>query len=293
MTTLRLPKAAPFRPAGFVARLALLLALVAAAGAGCAGSKPEFAIPPTATDDPLAQAKADLAGGNALRATDRLSKFLQENPGSIHVDEANYLLGLAYLEQKDRVLAADYFQKVTRDFPQSPLASESSYFLALSYDRLSRPAALDQDWTERAIGSYRVFLARYPQHARAAEAQARITALENRLAQKLYENGALYLRMGRPTAAEVYYQRVLEQYPNSSWACAAGVGLGQTFMKRGRWQEAVTQLERIVDACPDADAAKKGKDLLGEARSELGRLAAVPPPAPADTAGAPDSASAP
>jgi outer membrane protein assembly factor BamD len=245
------------------------------------------------TDDPLAQAKADLGGGNSLKATERLTKFLQENPGSIHVDEANYLLGLAYLDQKDRVLAADYFQKVTRDFPQSTLAPESSYYLALSYDQLSRPSSLDQDWTERAISSYRLFLAKYPQHARVPEVEARIHALEDRLAQKLFDTGALYLRMGRPSSAEVYFQRVIEQYSQSSFSCKAATGLGQTYMKRRRWPEAVTQLEQVVDSCPDTDAARKARDLLEEARTEAGRLAAVPTPAPVDTAGPPDSASAP
>ena len=229
------------------------------------------------TDDPLAQPKADLAGGSSLKATERLTKFLQENPGSIHVDEANYLLGLAYLDQKDRVLAADYFQKVTRDFPQSPLAPESSYYLALSYDQLSRPSSLDQDWTERAIGSYRLFLAKYPQHARVPEVEARIHTLEDRLAQKLFDNGALYLRMGRPTSAEVYFQRVIEQYSQSSDSCKAATGLGQTYMKRRRWQEAVTQFEQVVDSCPDTDAAKKGAI---SSRSPAPRSAAWPPSRP-------------
>lgn len=273
-----------------VAALALLVAIVVA---GCASSKNEFSIPPTATDDPLAQAKASLASGNELAAIERLTKFLQENPGSIHVDEANFLLGQAYLEQKDRVLAADYFQKVTRDFPQSPLAGESSYYLAVSYDKLSRPSSLDQDWTERAIGSYRLFSAKYPANPHVAEAEARVTVLENRLAQKAYENGALYLRMNRPTSAEVYFQRVLEQYPQSAWACRAGVGLGATYVKRRMWEQAVTHLQGVIDACPDADAARKGRDLLAEARRELGRPTATGPTAPADTAGAADSASAP
>jgi TolA-binding protein len=99
--------------------------------------------------------------------------------------------------------------------------------------------------------------------------------------------------MGRPTSAEVYFQRVLEQYPQSSWSCRAGIGLGQTLMKRRQWAEALAQLERVIDACPDPEAAKKGRELMEEARNAVGKLAAAPATAPPDTAGAPDSASAP
>ena len=281
-------------PARIVRVMALGVVLMLPLGVGgCSSSKPDFSIPPTATDDPLAQAKASLASGNEVQAIERLTKFLEQNPGSIHVDEANYLLGQAYLKQKDRVLAADYFQKVTRDFPQSPLAGESSYYLAVSYDNLSRPAALDQDWTERAIGAYRIFQGRYPGHARVAEAAARIQILEDRLAQKSYETGALYLRMNRAASAEIYFQRVLEQFPQSSWSCRASIGLGETYRKRGLWQQAVTQLQAALDACPDGPSNGHARELLNEARQEVSRLPAPTPAAPADSTGPPDSTSAP
>ena len=271
-----------------VAALSFLLGL-----GGCATSKPDFVIPPSTTDDPLAQAKASLASGNEIQATERLTKFLEQNPGSIHVDEANYLLGQAYLEQKDRVLAADYFQKVTRDFPQSPLAGESSYYLAVSYDHLSRPASLDQDWTERAIGAYRIFQVKYPDHPRVAEAGARILALEDRLAQKAYDTGALYLKMNRAASAEIYFQRVIEQFPNSSWACRSSVGLGEGYLKRAMWEKAVPQLQAAIDACPAGSSNERAVKLLAEAREGLARLPAPTTDVSADSAAAPDTASAP
>lgn len=265
----------------------LVLCLGAPFLGGCAGSRPEFAVPPASTDDPLAPAKASLASGNELQAIDRLNRFLQENPGSVRVDEANFLLGLAYLEQKDRVLAADYFQKVTRDFEGSVWARDAAYYLALSYDRLSRPSQLDQDWTDRAIGAYRVFIARHPDHEKVEEARARIAALEDRLAKKAYENGALYLRMRHWRAAEIYFRMVLDEHPQSAWACRAALGLGESFYHRSDWTSATEQLTRVVDTCPDHDIQSKAAKLLDRSRSELARQA------PVDTSGAADSASAP
>jgi outer membrane protein assembly factor BamD len=268
---------------------ALLFALLLGAPvlAGCAGSRPDFAVPPASTDDPLAPAKAALASGNELQAIERLNRFLQENPGSIRVDEANFLLGLAYLEQKDRVLAADYFQKVTRDFEGSRWARDAAYWLAYSYDQLTRPSQLDQDWTDRAIGAYRVFIARHPDHEKVETARGRIAALEDRLAKKSYENGALYLRMRHWRAAEIYFQQVLEDYPQSTWVCRAALGLGESFYHRSDWKSATEQLTRVVDTCADPEVRGKATKLLGHSKLELARTT------PADTSGAPDSASAP
>jgi outer membrane protein assembly factor BamD len=271
----------PFRVALLASVLAVFLF------GGCAGSRPDFAVPPASTDDPLAPAKGSLASGNELQAIERLNRFLQENPGSIHVDEANFLLGLAYLEQKDRVLAADYFQKVTRDFEGSRWARDAAYWLAYSYDQLSRPSQLDQDWTDRAIGAYRVFIAKHPDHEKVDTARTRIVQLEDRLAKKSYENGALYLRMRHWRAAEIYFQQVLEDYPQSNWVCRAALGLGESFYRRSDWTSAAEQLTRVVDTCSDPEVREKAAELLDRSKTELARAT------PADTSGAPDSASAP
>lgn len=265
-----------------------LAVLLLAAMSGCAGSRPDFAVPPGA-DDPLTPARAALASGNELKAIERLNRFLQENPGSILIDEANYLLGQAHLAQKDRVLAADYFQKVTRDFPQSRFAPDAAFYQANCYDGLSRPAQLDQDWTERAIGSYRNFVGHYPDHARAPVASERIAALTDRLAEKAYENAVLYLRMKIPSAAEVYFNRVLNEFGETKWACRAALGLGEVQMKKHRWRQATEQLQRVLDTCPDPELKARADRLMGKARGELARLG----PAAPDSAGPADSAAAP
>lgn len=276
-------RSAPIRHAGRLGLAVLLCAMLA----GCAASKPDFAVPPTG-DDPLSPARAALASGNELSAIDKLNRFLQENPGSALIDEANYLLGQANLAQKDRVLAADFFQKVTRDFPQSRFAPDAAYYQAVCYDELSRPSQLDQDWTDRAIGSYRLFAARYPDHPQVAQANERVRELTDRLAQKSYENAVLYLKMRLPTSAEVYFKRVMTDFPGSKWVCPATMGLGEAQMKKHFWREAAEQFEKVQADCPDKDLQDRAGKLLARARQELSRMT----PAAADSVGPADTTAA-
>jgi outer membrane assembly lipoprotein YfiO len=268
--------------------------LILAAGlylSACAGSRPAFDVPP-GTEDPLTPARIALASGNETSAIERLNDFLRDNPGSALVDEATYLLGRAHLATKDsdsRVLAADYFQRVLRDYPQSRFACDASYYLAEAYEQLSRPSQLDQDWTFKALSAYQQFITSCPERPEVASAGEKIRSLNDRLAKKAYENGVTYMKLKLYSAASVYFKKSLDEHPESQWACRAAVGLGDSYIRMRKWTEASSQLQKVVDTCPDQKLVSHAKDLLAKARTGL----AQNPPAPPDTSGAPDSASTP
>jgi outer membrane protein assembly factor BamD len=271
------------RPAPAFARARRGLAAALAAGlllAGCAGPRSTFVIPPGA-GDALTPARAALAGGNETSAILKLTEYLKDNPGAALVDEANYLLGYANLAQGSRVLAADSFQRVLQDYPQSRFSAEACYQLAVSYDGLARPSQLDQDWTQKAIGAYQGFITRYPERPEVSKAQERIRVLEDRLARKEYENGVLYLKMRAPEAARLYFQMVLDDHPQSSFACRASLGLGESLLALRRWAEAADRLQAVADSCSGEPAA--------QARGFLPRARGM---AAATRASIPDSAAA-
>jgi outer membrane protein assembly factor BamD len=268
--------------------LSVAAALILAA---CAGNRPAFDIPPGG-DDPLTPARAAIASGNETSAINRLTDFLRENPGSAYVDEATYLLGRAHLAEKEtdsRVLAADYFQRVLRDYPQSRFACDAAYYLAVAYDNLSLPSQLDQDWTMKAIGAYRQFTTTCSDRAEVESAKKRMQELEDRLAKKAFENGVLYFKMKVYDAAEVYFKKAIDDYPVSPYACRAATSLGEIHLKRQRWTEASDQLQKVVDTCPDRDLQNRARELLARARAGL----AENRPSVPDTSGAADSASTP
>jgi outer membrane protein assembly factor BamD len=251
---------------------------------GCAGGGGEFVVPPGA-GDPLSPARASLASDNPAGAVLKLEEFLRDNPGSALLDEANYLLGRAYLMQKDRVLAADYFQRVLRDFPQSAFAVESAFQLGVAYDGMSRPAPFDQDWTRKAIDAYQSFLDKHPTRPEAEKARQRIEVLAERLARKAYESGELYLKMRAYDSAITYFRWNLERYPEGLWAWRSRLGLAEALLKKRRWSDSLEELERVASECPDSAIREKARKLIRKARNGF----VESPPAAPDTAGRADS----
>lgn len=261
---------------------------------GCAGSRPAFEAPP-GPGDPLLSSRAAVAEENYQRAVLRLNNFLRENPGSALLDEANFLLGRAYLGIKDRVQAADYFQRVLRDFQGSRFCPDAAWYLAVSYDGLAKGSQLDQDWTERAMSAYGTFLVQYPDHARVPEARIRIHALDDRVAMKSIEAAELYERLHAWESARIYYQKVIDEHPLSGHLCRARIGLGSCYLRLRQYEEAVTVLEAAQPECgggSNSGDARKISDFLTRAREGAARAPAPRADVPADSLGTPpDSAS--
>lgn len=267
------PAARVRRPAIHRVVWVLLLGLSLAA---CAGSRDEIRLPP-GMGDALDQSRAAVAGQNYQSAVTRLLEFLRENPGSALVDEANFLLGRAYLGIKDRVQAADYFQRILRDFPESRFGPDAAYHLATCYDGLARGAQLDQDWTDRALTAYGAFLVQNPDHPRVAEARERIRILDDRLARKALESADLYMRMRAWESARIYYQKVIDEHPLSRLLCEARLGLAASTIRLLRYDEAVAILEAMQPDCTTGDERKEIDALLARARNGLAERSAATP----------------
>lgn len=244
------------------------LALLVLGLAGCAGTGDGLQVPP-GMGDALEASRAAVAGESYQTAVTRLLEFLRQNPGSSLVDEANFLLGRSYLGIKDRVQAADYFQRILRDFPESKFGPDAAYYLALSYDGLARGAQLDQDWTDRALSAYGAFLVNHPEHPRVAEARERIRALDDRLARKSLDSADLYMRMRAWESARIYYQKVIDEHPLSRVLCEARLGLAGATIRLVRHEEAVAILEAMQPDCTSAEEKKKIAALLERARAGL------------------------
>jgi outer membrane assembly lipoprotein YfiO len=186
-------------------------------------------------------------------------------PGTERTDDALFYLGNAYFRFKDYALASGQFDRLLRDFPGTVFEAEARFLLARCDDLQSHGALLDQTETERSLGRYRAFLELYPDHPRAGEARARLQALRDRLAEKRYKNGKLYVRMRAYPAAELYLRSVLERYPESRWAADASLLLADVLTKGGRRDEAIDALK----AAPLDAADPETRQRLEERRREL------------------------
>ena len=235
-------------PVGLVAALSLLVL-----AAGCGGPLQEASVGGVASYD---RGKQAFDKGDWTDAVADLKAYVEQYPGTENTDDALFYLGQSYFKLKDYVLASAQFDRLTRDFPTSPFHPDALYQLGRCDDLQSRPAALDQTETLRAISRYRDFLQLYPEHPSAKEARARLAALNDRLAEKRVRNGRLYLKLKQYDAATHYLERAISEYPESRWAGEARVILAQVLVKLGHTEEAADTLRAVANG-PGTAATKR------------------------------------
>jgi outer membrane protein assembly factor BamD (BamD/ComL family) len=152
----------------------------------------------------------------------------------------------------------------------------------MAYWKQTRPAPYDQDMTRRAMGQFDRFLTLFPEHPQAQEVkQLRLTG-RDRLAEKAYRNGRLYLKLHYWEPARYYFALVRTDYPESRWAERALSGQAAALAALGRAAEARKLLDAGLPALSDPEARRGADDIL----KKLGR------PAPVDTSAAGPSAGA-
>lgn len=199
--------------------------------------------------------------GDWVQAQLDLKAYVEQYPGTDRTDDALYYLGLAYLKTKDYALGSTQFDRLTRDFPQSPFQPDAMFYLARCDDLDSRPAPLDQTETQRAIDRYKTFLDTYPDNANAAEAKQRTQALRDRLAEKRFRNGRLYTKLNQRPAAAIYLRELIDEYPESRWAGDAAVLLADVLVKLGRKEEAIEALRKVPPAASDEVKSRAADEL--------------------------------
>lgn len=212
--------------------------------------------------------KAAYDKGDWLQAEADLKAYVEQYPGTDRTDDALYYLGLAYLKGKDYALASTQFDRLARDFPQSPFQPDAMFYLARCDDLESRPAPLDQTETQQALDRYKQFLDQYPDNPHAAEARERVAALRDRLAEKRFRNGRLYVKLNQRSAAALTLQSILDAYPDSRWAGDAAVLLAEVLVKQGKKDAAIAALRKVP-----ARATDEAKERASEQLRELGAAA--------------------
>jgi outer membrane protein assembly factor BamD (BamD/ComL family) len=101
-------------------------------------------------------------------------------------------------------------------------------------------------WEDRPLKDARerftVFAQAYPQAARRENIPAILQEIYLTLAHKSYQTGAFYERTKHPRAAAFYYQKTVEEYPDTQWAAQAqqriaALGPVRPLREAPPWQE--------------------------------------------------------
>ena len=132
--------------------------------------------------------------------------------------DAQFYLAESYFLDKDYIIAASEYERFISYYPQDERREQVEYKIAVCFYEQSPRYRLDQTATKRAIQLFQLFNTKYPDSEYVIESASKIDELRNKLAKKDFEAGEFYLRTDRYVAASIYFDQVIDQYPESKWA---------------------------------------------------------------------------
>ncbi|MEX0648131.1 MAG: outer membrane protein assembly factor BamD [Balneolaceae bacterium] len=164
------------------------------------------------------KAKNQFDNENYSEAAQAFETVISIGRGTDIGQEAQYYLAESYFNSRRYLVAASEYARYAQFHPNSPRREEMDFKEALSYYHLSPRYRLDQSHTRTAIDRFRLFNSRYPNSDRVSQAGGYITEMREKLARKEYHAAAFYKRTNRYNAAAVYYDKVVDEYPETTWA---------------------------------------------------------------------------
>ena len=204
---------------------------------------------------------------------------------------SHFYLGRAHAKEKEWLLAAQAFARLSALFPDDTLADDALLEAARAYATIWDDPELDPTYGHSAIAMFRSLMEAYPSSPLLADAQRGIDAVEAQLAEKDYRVAELYRSRRNPHPAITYYKQVIAAYPNAPRVPDAYAKMAGVYKSIGY----VEDFQETCDAARDRFAAHPAVRTACASASVT--TPAAPPPAatppPPVTGGSPPPARAP
>jgi outer membrane protein assembly factor BamD len=233
-----------------VTKYFFVVLLIALIGLGCSGRSPE---PSWKAEEYFDYARELFDNEDYYECANEFTIIILRYAGSSVADSAQYYLGLSHYYLQEYIISASEFSKLINNMPQSPLVPDSQFMLGMSYYEMSPRAALDQEYTSKALRAFQIFVEDFPTHRRREDVDIKLLELREKLAQKDFLNADLYRKMYRLRSSLIYYNIVLERYYDTTWADDALVGKALVFMELEEWESARESLLIFKDKFPNSD----------------------------------------
>lgn len=199
------------------------------------------------------EAYEDEDWGEAIEA---LEALVFRQPGYEGMAEARMYLARAHFQNGEFITSAAEFQRFLDRYPSHGLAPEASLGICRSYAELAPHPQRDQDYTEQAVITCRATSQEFAGFNVAEEAQGIQNEMFDRLAESLYLQGRHYQRRNFHDSAILYFQDLVDFYPQTSWAAEGFLALYRSYSAIGWEEEADRARRRLLDNYPDSEAAQ-------------------------------------
>ena len=152
------------------------------------------------------------------KAAEIFEAITEDGPFTEHGQLAQYKLGMAHLALKDYEQAVSAFEGLITRYPDSPLVDDARFQIATASLKGTFKPEYDQSPTDQAIKELQAFLETYAQGELADDARERLAQLRELRAEHDYQVAKFYERRGHPESAKLYYDVILDAFPQTAWA---------------------------------------------------------------------------
>ena len=135
--------------------------------------------------------------------------------GTDKAQKIEFMYAMCHYGQRDYILASYYFKRFYQSYPKSEKAEEALFLSAYSNYLDSPRSSLDQATTVDAIQEMKLFISRFPNSSKIAEATELIKQMDSRLELKAFDMAKLYLKMNDFRASIAAFKAFIKQYQNS------------------------------------------------------------------------------
>jgi TolA-binding protein len=181
----------------------------------------------------------------------------------------NFLLAFDLAQPKDRALASEAlfkladaqfalgqyseavgnYQRLIGEYADAGLLDHALFQLGETYQRARN--------AEAALITFQTLLEQYPNSAYAPEAQFQIGLLYSGL-------------LGNETKAREAFRAVTAKYPQSDMAARAALAVGESFYREGKYDEAIAEFQKLIDAAPESEPGQRAFYLRGWCQAQRG-----------------------
>lgn len=244
-----------------------LAALGMALGISCAGTRTG---PPRTAEEKFRDATARFDKRNYEEARVLFESVIFENPGSVVADSAQYLVGMCYYRQQEYELAGGEFQRFSTQYPTSELVDDAELMrVRCFFYGAPKNTGLDQHYTETCVNLTQTFKDDHPSSDLLIAADSLLAGCWERLSRRDYSAGRLYYRMGAYQAAQVYFQLVLDRFPQSPFVPQTLYLIGESYRRREVYDTALVWYEKLIYLYPETAVTDKARKRVTKIRPLL------------------------
>ena len=210
--------------------------------------------------------------GKYGRAQDKLEDILSLCAGTGYMEQSQFLLAESYFNLEEWIEARGEYGSFIINFPGSPFIETAEFRKAIASFNMEFRVSRDEANTTIAMRDFERYLSNYPDSPLRDSVNYYYDLLVERLAEKEFQTGRLYLRMDKPQAAVIYFKEFLETYQKSKRRREVLFLIAQAYTDLDQFESARSYLAQAKVELPEDD--KDIQKLLAKTEKKIAKAEA-------------------